>query len=556
MRTQKIMAHQVLARKWRPQQFKDLIGQTHVIQALTHGLVHNRLHHAYLFTGTRGVGKTTIARIISKCLNCEKGISATPCGQCPTCVDIENGRFVDLIEIDAASKTKVEDTREVLDNVMYAPIRGRYKIYLIDEVHMLSGHSFNALLKTLEEPPEHVIFLLATTDPQKLPITVLSRCLQFQLKALTPEQITPHLAHVLQQEHVKFDPDALHLIAQAAHGSMRDALSLLDQAIATGNGEVSQASTSNMLGFQGQQLILPLAQAILTQDIPQALTISKKLDEVAADFNYILDELIALFHDISIKQLAPDFIISKLIVSDADCKKLVQLCTPADLQLFYQIALYAKRDLPLAPTRSIGFEMALLRMIAFRVESHTTGVETKANSTAITQPSAPIIEKRFEATAAPVIKTEAPQANISSPPPPAVGASSLQNKPASDSWHDILPHLGLTAFAKALADHLHFERREADHFYFSLEEKNAPMLQERHRQKIADALTQYFKSPINMSVQIGRSQHSQNSALEQRQDTLNKKQETALNNFKEDKNLQKVLANFDGKMMPETLTVE
>jgi DNA polymerase-3 subunit gamma/tau len=551
------MAHQVLARKWRPQQFKDLIGQTHVIQALTHGLIHNRLHHAYLFTGTRGVGKTTIARIISKCLNCEQGISATPCGQCPTCIDIENGRFVDLIEIDAASKTKVEDTREVLDNIMYAPIRGRYKIYLIDEVHMLSGHSFNALLKTLEEPPEHVIFLLATTDPQKLPITVLSRCLQFQLKALTPEQITPHLAHVLQQEQVKFDPDALQLIAQAAHGSMRDALSLLDQAIATGNGEVSHASTSNMLGFQGQQLILPLAQAILTQDIPQALKICKKLDELAADFNYILDELITLFHDVSIKQLASDFIISKLIASDADCKKLAQLCAPSDLQLFYQIALYAKRDLPLAPTRSIGFEMALLRMIAFRVENNPAGAETKASSTPITQPKAPIGEKRFEATAAPMInKAEAPQTNHAPTPPPTTSASPLPNKPTSDSWHDILPHLGLTAFAKALADHLHFERKEADHFYFSLEEKNAPMLQERHRQKIADALTQYFKTPINMSIQIGRSQHSQNSALEQRQDMLNKKQETALNNFKEDKNLQKVLANFDGKMMPETLSVE
>lgn len=527
------MTHQVLARKWRPKKFKDLIGQTHIIQALTHGLNANRLHHAYLFTGTRGVGKTTIARIIAKCLNCEQGMNATPCGECPTCIDIENGRFVDLIEIDAASKTKVEDTREVLDNVMYAPVRGRFKIYLIDEVHMLSGHSFNALLKTLEEPPEHVIFLLATTDPQKLPITVLSRCLQFQLKALTPEQITPHLQHVLQAEKIPAESEALTLIAQAAHGSMRDALSLLDQAIATGNGEVKNTTTTDMLGFQGQQLILPLAQAVLIQDITEALSISKKLEALAADFNYILDELISLFHNISIKQFSPNFATSGFIVSDADYAKLVTLCTPEDLQLFYQIAIHAKRDLPLAPTHSIGFEMALLRMMAFRIESHTTS-NVAPKKPAASQPTSASDLKSHVAQEAPKIEIKAESSS-------------------SDGWHDILKLLGLTAFAKTLAEHLHFERREDNHFYFSLEEKNAPMLQERHRQKIAEALTQHFKIPINISVQIGKTDQSQNSAIEERQEALSKRQESALNNFREDKTLQKILTTYDGKMVPETL---
>jgi DNA polymerase-3 subunit gamma/tau len=342
------MSYQVLARKWRPQTFHELVGQSHVKQALVNALTQNRLHHAYLFTGTRGVGKTTIARIFAKSLNCDEGISATPCGQCSSCVDIEAGRYIDLLEIDAASRTKVEDTREILDNVQYAPTRGRYKVYLIDEVHMLSKHSFNALLKTLEEPPEHVKFLLATTDPQKLPVTILSRCLQFNLNALSQAEIKQQLEHVLTHEQLNFDHDALSIIAKAADGSMRDALSLTDQAIAQTNGDIKNQAVQDMLGLMDTHYSQSLLAALLAQD---GTALMNEVAQVASrNPNYIalLDDLIALTHVIQLSQLVPEA--AALDSNNADYIEHVAAHTHAQqIQVYYQLLLNGKKDLQWAP---------------------------------------------------------------------------------------------------------------------------------------------------------------------------------------------------------------
>ncbi|MCW7552340.1 DNA polymerase III subunit gamma/tau [Endozoicomonas gorgoniicola] len=361
------MSYQVLARKWRPRSFKELVGQTHVLQALVNALDQDRLHHAYLFTGTRGVGKTTIARILAKCLNCDEGVSSTPCGQCAACCEIDDGRFVDLIEVDAASRTKVEDTRELLDNVQYAPTHGRYKVYLIDEVHMLSAHSFNALLKTLEEPPPHVKFLLATTDPQKLPITILSRCLQFGLKNMTPERIVGHLENVLGSEHIPYETSALWQLARAADGSMRDSLSLTDQAIAFGNGRVSEGEVSSMLGTIDQGQVMKMVRALSTADAGSVLKAVADLAEHAPDYMAVLNDMLSVLHRVAIAQAVPDAVDN----SQGDREQVLQLAgnmRAEDVQLYYQIGLVGKRDLPLAPEPRSGFEMALLRMLAFRPE--------------------------------------------------------------------------------------------------------------------------------------------------------------------------------------------
>ncbi|SPJ34581.1 DNA polymerase III subunit gamma/tau [Kushneria phyllosphaerae] len=359
------MSYQVLARKWRPRTFHELIGQEHVSRALVNALDQGRLHHAYLFTGTRGVGKTTLARILAKCLNCETGVTSRPCGQCRTCQDIDQGRFVDLIEVDAASRTRVEDTRELLDNVQYAPTQGRYKVYLIDEVHMLSTHSFNALLKTLEEPPPHVRFLLATTDPQKLPITVLSRCLQFALKRMTPERIVDHLGHVLTQEQTAFDTAALWLLGRAADGSMRDAMSLTDQAIAFGHGEVREHDVIAMLGTLDHRQILALAESLAGGDAADVLARVAHLAEQGPDFAGVLDALCGVFHRLAIAQMVP----AALDNAQGDREALVALAahfTPEDVQLYYQIALNGRGDMDNAPEQRTALEMTLLRMLAFR----------------------------------------------------------------------------------------------------------------------------------------------------------------------------------------------
>ncbi|WP_111643272.1 DNA polymerase III subunit gamma/tau [Marinimicrobium alkaliphilum] len=359
------MSYQVLARKWRPRTFREMVGQEHVLQALINALDHNRLHHAYLFTGTRGVGKTTIARILAKCLNCEAGVSSVPCGQCSACTEIAENRFVDLIEVDAASRTKVEDTRELLENVQYAPTRGRYKVYLIDEVHMLSSHSFNALLKTLEEPPPHVKFLLATTDPQKLPVTILSRCLQFNLKNMQPERIVQHLQMVLDSEGVPFEESALWQLGRGADGSMRDALSLTDQAIAYGSGQINEAEVRAMLGTIDRDSVYRIIEALASYDGKVALNTVDQMAEHAPDFAGALAEMLTVLHRIAIAQALPEAVDN----SQGDRDRVLQLAQQLpseDVQLFYQTALLGRRDLPLAPDSRAGFEMVLLRMLAFK----------------------------------------------------------------------------------------------------------------------------------------------------------------------------------------------
>lgn len=359
------MSYQVLARKWRPRTFREMVGQTHVLRALINALDHQRLHHAYLFTGTRGVGKTTIARIMAKCLNCEQGVSSTPCGQCSVCTEIDEGRFVDLIEVDAASKTRVEDTREMLDNVQYMPTRGRYKVYLIDEVHMLSTSSFNALLKTLEEPPPYVKFLLATTDPQRLPATVLSRCLQFSLKNMPPEPIVGHLQHVLTSEKIPYEDDALWLLGRAADGSMRDAMSLTDQAVSFGDGSVMADDVRAMLGTLDQGQIYGVLKALIAGDARAALSATAHLADHGPDWAGVLAEILNALHRIAIAQLMPDAIDN----SQGDREQVLELAgitPPEDVQFYYQLGLTGRRDLPLAPDPRDGFEMVLLRMLAFR----------------------------------------------------------------------------------------------------------------------------------------------------------------------------------------------
>jgi DNA polymerase-3 subunit gamma/tau len=379
------MSYQVLARKWRPKNFEQLMGQEHVVTVLVNALAQQRLHHAYLFTGTRGVGKTTIARIFAKSLNCDQGISAQPCGHCDTCIDIDNGRFVDLLEIDAASRTKVDDTREILDNVQYAPSRGRYKVYLIDEVHMLSRSSFNALLKTLEEPPPHVKFILATTDPQKLPVTVISRCLQFHLKALTVKQIEDKLAQILAAEEVSFEPGVLTILAKAARGSMRDSLSLTDQAIAQGQGHIETAKVQQMLGGVDQRWVYKILICLLKQDNQGLMDLSQQLASYAPSYTRLLAELLQLLHQVALWQLTPQ-------ATDVD-PELTQLLTkfsramsPETVQLYYQIALNGRKDLPYSADEQAGFDMTLLRMMAFRpltsadtTTSKTSAVSSSAN---------------------------------------------------------------------------------------------------------------------------------------------------------------------------------
>ena len=359
------MAYQVLARKWRPSNFSEMVGQEHVVKALTTALESERLHHAYLFTGTRGVGKTTVARLIAKSLNCETGVTAEPCGQCASCVEIAEGRSVDVLEVDAASRTKVEDTRDLLDNVQYAPTRSRFKIYLIDEVHMLSNHSFNALLKTLEEPPEHVKFLLATTDPQKLPATVLSRCLQFNLKNMVPQQIIDHLRHVLAEESVSFDDESLALLARGAEGSMRDALSLTDQAIAHGSGKLAADEVRQMLGTVSRTKVFDLLDAIVANDPKLALAVVEDIASHSPDYAGTLDELASVLHQISLAQAVPGSVDSTLPEHER-LASLAQAMTADDAHLWWQMAVAAKRELYLASDPRAGLDMAVLRMIAFR----------------------------------------------------------------------------------------------------------------------------------------------------------------------------------------------
>lgn len=479
------MSYQVLARKWRPRNFAEMVGQSHVLRALINALDHDRMHHAYLFTGTRGVGKTTIARIFAKSLNCEQGVSSTPCGECPTCKEIDEGRFVDLIEVDAASRTKVEDTRELLDNVQYAPTRGRYKVYLIDEVHMLSAHSFNALLKTLEEPPPHVKFLLATTDPQKLPVTILSRCLQFNLKRLPVEQIRDYLMQLMSEESIAFDESAILRLAQSADGSMRDALSLLDQAIAFTGGELRDAEVCSMLGVIDQRYVYDLLGAIGGNNGQSMLEVIAQMDEQAPDYAAVLVDVLGVLQKIAIAQVVPESLDSTEQHAD-DIQKLIGQLPAEDVQLCYQIGLNGRRDLELSAEPRSGFEMVMLRMLAFRpVEGQARPVtKSVASTTSATSGSASPVEAS--------VTTE----KDNSDKKPAVLSQDENN------WHTIIEALGLSGLEHQLAVNCALQSRDGNSFTLVLTSEHSRLHNKKFEERILEALTRCFGDKTKLTISV------------------------------------------------------
>ena len=497
------MSYQVLARKWRPRNFSELVGQEHVQRALINALDHDRLHHAYLFTGTRGVGKTTIARIYAKSLNCETGVSSTPCGACSACREIDEGRFVDLVEVDAASRTKVEDTRELLENVQYAPTRGRYKVYLIDEVHMLSAHSFNALLKTLEEPPPHVKFLLATTDPQKLPVTILSRCLQFNLKSLTIPQITGQLDAILGKEQVEAESGAIRQLAFAAHGSMRDALSLLDQAIAYGQGTLREAEVCAMLGTIDRNVVYRLLEALAADDAAGLLGEIGQADEFAPDYATLLADMLSVLQRIAIARVLPDAIDDTF----GDREAVIGLSTrlaPEDVQLCYQIGLIGRRDLSLAPDPRGGFEMVMLRMLAFRPQTPdkaTAASSSPASAPADTGSVAP--RKARAATpprAAPETAVEGVREAVPGPVREAVPDIAVAVDPAADDWMALVERLDIKGMARELALNCAPQELSEHAAVLAVDPTHARLLSEARRRQIEQALGGHFGRPLSLKI--------------------------------------------------------
>jgi DNA polymerase-3 subunit gamma/tau len=473
------MSYIALARKWRPKKFAELVGQEHVQRALVNSLTSGRVHHAFLFSGTRGVGKTTIARILAKCLNCERGVTAEPCGECAACREIDAGRFVDLLEVDAASRTKVDDTRELLDNVQYAPTRGRYKVYLIDEVHMLSTHSFNALLKTLEEPPPHVKFLLATTDPQKLPVTVLSRCLQFNLKRLPVALIAARMRHILEAEGIAFEAAAVRLIAQSADGSVRDALSLLDQLLAFGGGSATEDAARAMLGTISRDHVVRLAEHLAAVDAAALMGAATALEEFAPDYAQVLDELAALLARIALQQSIADFAGDELYAPEL-LAQLAERISREDVQLFYQTAILGRRDLALAPDPRTGFEMTLLRMLAFR-----PGDAAATRAAAAAAPGKPAVAPR------------APPASAAERAAPVAAPADA----AAQSWSAILNQLDLSGAARQLASHCVLLGRDGGVVRLALDPArpfvSTPALQE----KLAQALSRHFGAPVRLEFE-------------------------------------------------------
>ncbi len=506
----RIMSYQVLARQWRPGDFQHIVGQQHVVQALTNALNQQRLHHAYLFTGTRGTGKTTLARILAKCLNCEQGITATPCENCSTCQDIREGRCLDLLEIDAASRTGVEDMRELLDNVQYSSNHARYKVYIIDEVHMLSKHSFNALLKTLEEPPAHIIFILATTDPQKLPATVLSRCLQFHLKNLSVEQLTAHMEMILQHENISFEAAALEALAEAADGSVRDGLSLLDQTISHGNNQVALSDVQALLGLSEQRFILTLLKQLQNHQGQGLLDTITQLAQNAADFHQVLEQLLKTLHEIAKCQVVPEYPCAETI------KSIAREWGKEETQVYYQSALIGRRDLPLAPTPRSGFEMIMLRMLAF------SPVEKSS-------PPPPTPQKKT--TPPPQVQQPSPSANMKDQATPDTG------------WQGIFPKLALSGMAKTLASYCIMVENAENQIKLLIEPNQAMLVSNEQRQTIEHALREYYEKPIKLLIEPGTVH--QPSPFHLAKQAAEKKQQQAIDIIQNDPNVSTIVEKFD-----------
>jgi len=535
------MSYQVLARKWRPRRFADLVGQTHVSRALINGLDHDRLHHAFLFTGTRGVGKTTIARILAKSLNCEVGVSSQPCGNCQSCREVDEGRFIDLIEVDAASRTKVDDTRELLDNVQYAPTRGRYKVYLIDEVHMLSGHSFNALLKTLEEPPPHVKFLLATTDPQKLPVTVLSRCLQFHLKRLSPEQIATQLEKILGAEGIAFDVASLKLLARSADGSMRDALSLLDQAIAFGGGKVSEAEVREMLGSIDNSVIEAILEGLTQADASGLLSAVAEASDHNADPESVLSELLIALHRLALLQAAPA---AEIDADHADVlRSYASRMTPEDVQLFYQIGLHGRRDIAMAPDARSGLEMTLLRMLAFRPAAQPAGPRVSGNVSAAQPATAQTASASAALRPAPAVETQQR--------PPAAVISIPTTAASGDSWSETVTKLSLTGLTRELANHCTLDAYEGGVLRLTLDQTSAHLLNKEREAVLGQALAKHYGRAVDVRITSGSPQAE--TPARERLRTQNEQQRAAVEAIMADPAVQALQENFSAKVDPGSI---
>ena len=580
------MSYIALARKWRPRTFSQLVGQEHINKALSNSLNKNRLHHAYLFTGTRGVGKTSVARLLAKALNCEKGISAEPCLQCEACLSIEQGRFIDLIEIDGASRTRVEDTRELLENVQYVPTNGRFKIYLIDEVHMLSQHSFNALLKTLEEPPAHVKFLLATTDPQKLPITVLSRCLQFNLKHLQPDVICKHLEHILNDEQLPYDIAALELLAKAARGSMRDALSLLDQTIASSDDHLHAQDVKNILGYTQQDYALQLLQALADKDAQQLIAISKKITDEGGHYHYVVDEILSYLHQMSICQSIPNN--NPLIASEPDIIALSARFKPEDTQLFYQIGVKGTEELHLAPTLAIGFEMMMLRMHTFRPASKVATPplayqmsQASSSSAAAIPDVAPVeaslsvdaslpIEESSKANASieyeqldtmdaidlnleyQGIEPENEQVtpNVLLEPVPIVPTIANEDKAETD-WSQILPQLKLSGLALNAAENSELISKEGAQVILRVAKGHLSVFTAAVIKRIEQGLTSYYKEGVKLKLRSDEPVLS--SPAQQRKITQDKMHEHAESSLQSDPFFQQLQEEFSAEVVKNSI---
>jgi DNA polymerase-3 subunit gamma/tau len=533
------MSYLVLARKWRPKDFADTVGQEHVLQALINALDSGRLHHAYLFTGTRGVGKTTIARILAKALNCEKGVTSEPCGECSACVEIDEGRFVDLIEVDAASKTKVDDTRDMLDNVQYAPARGRYKVYLIDEVHMLSKSSFNALLKTLEEPPPHVKFLLATTDPQKLPVTVLSRCLQFNLKRMTPRLILDRLTHICEAESVAAETAALATIARAADGSMRDALSLLDQAIAYCGGAIEEIQVAKMLGTIDRDHVVRLLRLLGDNDAKGIVDAIREIDEQFPNYSRLLEDLARDLQRIAVYQVVGTCD-SEDDLNEEEYAELSEILPAADVQLFYQVAIMGRRDLHLAPDPRSGAEMVLLRMLAFRPAA---SVEVPGNAGGgaerSSKPAKAVKSKR---------STEAAQAQGAEPKGVQGDSGNSWDDP---DWSSLVATLGLQGAVRLLASNCACLERDGDTVRLGLDPRSESLLTKQRQDSLAEALSTHFGEKL--AVEITLSADAGETPVQEETRMADERLEAARQSLEADPNVQTLKNMFGAELKTDSI---